>query len=324
MSYALRFHRVAVPKPWAGNALATLFPDGASDWPAGTGESIEVADLPGESTRIANGIWRDLTLGQAMAQDRLALLGQLAGADDLPDFPLAIKLLDTRQPLSIQDHPRDKFHKGRRIHRGKSEGWLVLKAEPGAVIYQGLKPGLKRADFEDALRNNRADQAMNARPVAAGDWLYNPAGMVHAIGGGLALLEIQQNAGVTWRLWDFPRPGGLRRDLHLKEGLAAADFETAPPQMIKAADGTLLHDAGPFGVKSLHLSQPRQLARSWAGFTLVTCLQGRCEVTLRGSDRLEPAVLSAPDTILAPAAFTNFEIYPQGECRLILSWARAS
>lgn len=324
MSYPLRFHRVAVPKPWAGDFLPKLFADAAGDWPAGTGESIEVADLPGQSTRIANGAWRDMTLTDAMAHDRLAFLGQLARADDLPDFPLAIKLLDTRQPLSIQDHPRDEFHKGRRVHRGKSEGWLVLQAAPGAVIYQGLKSGLSRADFEDALRNNRADQAMNARPVKKGDWLFNPAGMVHAIGANLALLEIQQNTGVTWRLWDFPRPDGIRRDLQIKEGLAAADFDTPPPAIVQAGPDTLLHDAGPFGVRSLELTQPRQLARTWAGFTLITCLQGQCEVTMRGGDKLEPAILKVPDTILAPATFTQFEFYPKGGCRLILSWARAS
>lgn len=324
MTYAIRLHRLAVHKPWAGNALPRIFPAMAGQWPSGTGESIEVSDLPGERTLIANGEWREKSLTEAMAEHRLSLLGQLAGADELPDFPLCIKLLDTREPMSVQDHPSDEFQRGRRVRRGKSEGWLVLKAEPGAIIYQGLKPNLSRADFEDALRNNRTAEALNARGVNAGDWLHNPAGMVHAIGGGLVLLEIQQNCGVTYRLWDFPRPGGPWRAVHLRDGLDAAKFDIPLPEIAPTGGDTRLHDAGPFGAWLLRPRQPRKISRTWAGFTLVTCIEGSIEVTAHAGNRLEPAVLHAPDTVLFPSDFWDFELYPEGDCGVVLSWARAS
>jgi mannose-6-phosphate isomerase len=324
MSYAVRFDRIAVPKPWAGSALASQFPQSAGEWATGTGESIEVADQPGARTLVANGKWREQTLSQVMASDRQSLLGQLAGADDLPDFPLCLKFVDASQPLSVQCHPADVFHKGRRVRRGKSVGWLVLDARPVAVIYQGLKPGLNRADFEDALRNHDAPDALNARPVKAGDWLANPAGMIHAIGGGLLLYEIQQNCDQTFRLWDFPRPAGPFRALQVREGLGAARFDLPQPGIIRAEADTTLIDAGPFGVRHLHLKEPRHLGRTWAGFTLVTCLAGSCEVTSRAGDRLEPAVLAAPDTVMFPSEFWEFEFYPKPECRLALAWARAS
>lgn len=324
MSYPLRLNRIAVPKPWAGGALARYFPQAAGDWPAGTGESIEVADLPEARTTVANGEWRDQTIAQLMASHRQSLEGQLAGADELPDFPLCLKYLDSREPLSVQCHPSDEFRKGKRIRRGKSEGWLVLDALPGAVIYQGLRPGLGRADFEDALRNNKTPDALNARAVKAGDWLYNPAGMVHAIGGGVLLYEIQQNCDVTYRLWDFPRKNGPWRSLHVREGMEAARFDLPLPEIMRAGADTILHDDGPFGARHLKLAQPRKLARTWAGFTLVTCLGGGCEVSSYAGNRLEAAVLKPADTVLYSSDFWEFEVYPKPDCTLVLAWARAA
>jgi len=323
MSYAMRLQRVVVPKPWAGSALGRLFPAAAAEWPPGTGESIEVGDLDAARTHVANGQYRGQTLTQLMETRRQALMGQLAGADDLPDFPLCLKLIDAREPLSVQVHPGDEFHKGRRVRRGKSEGWLVLRAEENAVIYQGLRPGLSRADFEDALRNNQTPHALNARAVKAGDWLCNPAGMVHAIGGGLALLEVQQNCDTTLRLWDFPRKVGPWRRLHTAQGLATARFDLPLPKIQRAGEDTVLHDDGPLGVRHLRLSQPLSLTRNWAGFTLVTCLEGGAEVSARAGNQLEAAVLAPPDTVLFSAEFWDFEFYPRPNCRIFLSWARA-
>jgi len=324
MTYAYRFHRQSIPKPWAGENLARMYAEAADDWPAGTGESLEVGDMPGASSMIANGPWQQRSLRELMDDQRKSLLGQLSGADDLPDFPLCIKLLDTREPLSVQNHPADEFRKGRRVFRGKCEGWLVLHAEKQSSIYQGLKPGLTAADFEDALRHNRALEALQQKPVKRGDWLLNPAGMIHAIGGGLTLLEIQQNCPTTFRLWDAPRPDGLKRDMHLREALAAARYDLPDPLVKNAGDDDVLIDEGPFGVRHLRLAEPRQIKRMWAGFTLATCIGGQCEITARAGDAIEAAVIKAPDTVMFPSDFTEFEFYPRGECELVLCWARAS
>lgn len=318
MSYPLRFERVVVPKPWAGARLPKLFPE-LSGLPAGTGETIELADMPGACSVVANGEWRGRTIRELMTSNRAALLGELAGQNDLPDFPLALKFLDTAQPLSIQDHPGDQVESGRLIQRGKSECWLVLAADPGAVIYQGLKPGVTPQQFEQALKGGNPAELLNARAVEAGDFLYNSAGMIHAIGGGLALLEIQQNCPTTFRLWDFPRDEP--REMHLTEGLAAAKFDLPMPPIQKTdADDALLQAQGPFGVRSLRVKNAQLVKRDWPGFTLLTCLAGACEVTGRARDNLQPARLGAGDTVLYPAEFNEFELYPDGW--LTLAWVR--
>jgi mannose-6-phosphate isomerase len=134
------------------------------------------------------------------------------------DLPLLIKYIFTSERLSIQVHPNDDQAHARSLPSGKEECWYILDAEPGATL--GL--GLKREVTPDALRaaalDGSIEELMDWRPVQSGDFFYVPAGTVHAIGGGLSLLEFQQNADVTYRLYDYGRP----RELHLEDGMAVA------------------------------------------------------------------------------------------------------
>jgi mannose-6-phosphate isomerase len=320
MTYPLRLHRSFIAKPWAGDRLARLFPELATELPPSTGEVIELCDLPSHSSVVANGPWRGRSIAQLLQTERASLMGDLPPGPG--DFPLCIKLLDTSQPLSIQDHPGDQREGGNLVSRGKSECWLVLDAAPEAVIYQGLKPGITPAAFEAALAGNSPIDCLNARTVRAGDFLYNEAGMIHAIGAGIALLEVQQNSGITWRLWDFPREGGPR-EMHVQQGLSAARFDLPlPPIQTSTGEDTLLVAQGPFGVRLLQPSAARVLAKEWPGFTVFTCVAGICEVTAHQRDNLQPALLKACDTVLFPAGFDRFELYPEAGCKLAVSWAR--
>ncbi len=318
--YPLRLHRIAVKKPWAGDRLRVLFPEQAAEVPPSTGEWIELRDLPGASSVVTNGEWRDKSLAQLMRTHKAELLGDLAESA-LDDFPLCVKLLDTNEALSIQDHPHDSRDGKRLIKRGKSECWIVLDAARDAVIYQGLREGVRPEDFELALDGGEPATLMNARAVKPGDFLYNQAGMIHAIGGGVALLEIQQNCPTTYRLWDFPR--AEKREMHINEGLGAARFNLPlPPIHPTHREDEVLAPRGPFGVRSVRLSKPTQDPKQWPGFTVHTCLQGECEITAYARDKLEPAILKRGETVLWPAIFDKFEYFPRGDCWLIQSWAR--
>lgn len=318
MTYPMRFQRLDSPRPWAGDRLHALFPDAAAA--PGIGEWIELCDLPGASSVVANGEWRDLSLADLMQDHRNALVGELA-VSALADFPLCVKFLDTAEMLSVQVHPHDQVEDGELKERGKSECWLVLDAAPEAVIYQGLRPGVTREQFEAALDQPGGPVGLlNARAVKRGDFIYNAAGMVHAIGAGLALLEVQQNCGVTWRLWDPPRKGEAR-ELHIEAGLRDARLELLVPEILSTdAEDVLLASDGPFGVRSLRVNSARVVDKTWPGFTVITCLEGTCEITGKARDNLQPAVLKAGETVLWPADFDEFEIYPDGW--LVFSWAQ--
>lgn len=134
------------------------------------------------------------------------------------DLPLLVKYIFTSERLSIQVHPSDAQAQARGLPSGKEECWYILNAEPGATLGLGLKREVTPEALREAALDGSIEELMDWRPVKAGDFFYVPAGTVHAIGGGLSLLEFQQNADVTYRLYDYGRP----RELHLEDGMAVA------------------------------------------------------------------------------------------------------
>lgn len=129
-------------------------------------------------------------------------------------LPLLVKFIFTSEKLSVQVHPDDDYARLHHGSRGKTEMWHILAAEPGAKIAAGFRNPLTRAQLRQAAESGAIEQMLQWHDARAGDSFFIPAGTVHAIGGGLALCEIQQNADVTYRLYDYGRP----RELHLDRG----------------------------------------------------------------------------------------------------------
>jgi mannose-6-phosphate isomerase len=151
-------------------------------------------------------------------------------ADD-PD--LLVKTLFTGDRLSIQVHPDCAAAAKLGLRRGKDEAWVVLAAEPGAVIGLGLRHACEPATLRAAAIDGSIVDLLCWHACAPGDVFYTPAGTIHAIGAGVTLFEIQQNNDVTWRLHDYGRDRGL----HLDEGLAMALADAWAPPAPLAAPG---------------------------------------------------------------------------------------
>jgi mannose-6-phosphate isomerase len=131
---------------------------------------------------------------------------------------LLVKYLFTSDRLSIQVHPDGAAARAAGYPAGKDEAWLVLHAEPGAVIGLGLRRKVSKRRLREAALDGSIEKLIDWRPVKAGDSFYSPAGTIHAIGGGLSLIEVQQNVDLTYRLYDYGRP----RELQLDEAVEAA------------------------------------------------------------------------------------------------------
>ena len=140
------------------------------------------------------------------------------------DQPLLVKYLFTSERLSIQVHPNDEQAHARGLQRGKSECWYILDAEPGATLGLGLKNAVSADGLRAAALDGSIEGLMNWRPVHAGDFFMVLPGTIHAIGGGISLLEFQQNSDVTYRLYDYGRP----RELHLEDAVSVARAEPYP------------------------------------------------------------------------------------------------
>jgi mannose-6-phosphate isomerase len=137
-----------------------------------------------------------------------------------PALPqLLVKYIFTSEALSVQVHPSDAETERKGLGRqGKEECWLIVDAEPGAVLGIGFKQAVTPQTLRDAAQDGSIEQLMQWHTVRAGDFFYIPAGTVHAIGAGVSLIEVQQNSDITYRLYDYGRP----RELHLDEGVEVA------------------------------------------------------------------------------------------------------
>ncbi len=146
---------------------------------------------------------------------------------------LLLKLLFTREPLSVQVHPGDAFAQSIGEVRGKSEAWYIMSAEPGGRIALGLDRRLTSEQLRDAIADGSIAERIAWRDVSCGDVVDVPAGSIHAVGAGLVIAEIQQRSDTTFRLFDY----GRCRDLHVEQAIAVANAGVAPAGPLPRALG---------------------------------------------------------------------------------------
>lgn len=206
-------YRYGAMTPWGGAGLSKL---GKAIPDPRTGESLEVSVLPGLESRDAEGH----TLPELLARYGEAMRGTEVGET----FPLLLKLIAADDMLSVQVHPDDAYagaNEGGKL--GKTEAWVILSAEPGAQIVYGIREGVTREALAAACQSGgeAVRACLNRVTVKPGDVYFIPAGMVHALGGGITLMEIQQSSDVTYRFYDWDRvdANGRGRELHVKKGL---------------------------------------------------------------------------------------------------------
>lgn len=229
---------------WGGRNLARLtgraLPDGV------VAEIWEISGHLAGPSVVDRGPLRGRDLPALAKEYGAELVGRRAAASAAPGtFPLLIKLLDASHALSVQVHPGDDQAAAHRLGEpGKTEMWYVLEARPGARIIHGLAPGTDRAALERAVATGTVQDRLRRLAVAPGDAVMVPAGTVHGILSGIVLVEIQQSADTTFRLYDWDRvaPDGRPRALHVERALEVIDFHAphpgiVAPRMVEAGDG---------------------------------------------------------------------------------------
>jgi mannose-6-phosphate isomerase len=308
--YPLRFRPLLRQYIWGGRRLERSFgkrlPPG-DDW----AESWEICDRGADQSMVEFGPLAGCVLSDLVARYGCDLLGR---HHPQTRFPLLLKFLDAAQTLSVQVHPNDsQAAKLDPPDLGKTEAWVVLEAEPGSLIYAGLKPGIDRERLATAIQKGKCEDCLHVVRPSPGDCIFLPAGTVHALGAGLLVAEIQQSSDVTYRLHDWNRlgPDGRPRPLHIDAGLNAVDFgrgavEPRQPRPTQRPEVERLVECEQFILDRWHFDLP-----------LTAAGDNRCHIVavLAGEVRIEgdPAktALKRGGTALLPAALGPVQICPQ-------------
>ncbi len=297
------------PRPWGTLDLAPIYPN------AKFSEKIGEAWLSGDNCMVTNG-----SLARRMLADLSKEFGpELVGtaARDPQRFPLLMKFLFPAEKLSVQVHPDDATAQQFGEPWGKTECWYVAHARSGAQIALGLKSGVKRAEFAQAIQENRAEELLNWVNVYQGEMIYVAGGTVHTLGPGSVIVETQQQSDTTYRLYDYGRP----RPLHLERGLASVKEQVASGKVIRPAPVEIADGAGRmsemirapyFSVDLCELKKPHEFStRDGSGKDSVQIL-----VAVNGCGIVEvagqaPVTLAKGDAVVIPAALGQFTLRPQ-------------
>jgi mannose-6-phosphate isomerase len=161
-------------------------------------------------------VWGRDTLPAPFAAPEGARIGEIWFEPPPEVAQVLVKYLFTSEKLSVQVHPSDAT--ALPGEAGKEECWLVLDAEADARLAIGFERDVTSAEIAAAAQDGTIEDLLTWHPARPGDLFYLPAGTVHAIGPGLALVEVQQTSETTFRLYDYGRP----RELHLERALAVA------------------------------------------------------------------------------------------------------
>ncbi len=223
MYYPLKFKPVYKDYIWGGRYFEKL----GRELPEGVvAESWEISCHKNGLSVIANGEYAGMTLAELIKSDPISIVGTKfpSGCKELP---LLIKLIDANDRLSVQVHPDDNYAAVYENSFGKNEMWYIIDAKPGAKLVAGLKEGVTREKLLKALRENRIEDYLLQVEVKPGDVLNIPAGIVHSIGEGIVIVEIQQSSDITYRVFDYNRvdKNGVGRQLHMDKALDVINFK---------------------------------------------------------------------------------------------------
>lgn len=291
--FLIKFQPLLQKRLWGGHALEMRFGKQPAESGALFGESWEICDRDPEQSvsRLKDG--RPVTLHELWTRHREAVFGPGLAGHASPRYPLLMKILDACDDLSIQVHPPASVA-AELGGEPKTEMWYVAAAAPGSKVYAGLREGVGRVELEHAVDTGNVAGCVQVLEPRAGDCLFIPSGLIHAIGAGLVIYEIQQNSDTTFRLFDWNRVGadGRPRELHVAQSLGCIDGSAGAPVLTRGREVACEF----FRVRPTCAAEGCRLDE-WAGGNLTLAV-------IDGTIRLGGQELKAGDFAIVPAAMS--------------------
>lgn len=308
----LRFRPIFHSMLWGGSRLKPFFGMAPSIDPIG--EAWLLSDVDGHESVVDGGPYEGRSLRELLMTDGNTILGDTPRIQGR--FPLLLKLIDAKLPLSVQVHPNDQQAYARKPgQNGKTEAWVVLDANPATSrMYAGVRDGMTEAKFRQAMIQKTVPDALHSFIPKSGDCLFLNAGTVHAIGADTLLFEVQQTSDITYRLYDWDRVDaktGRPRELHLDDGLAVSNFSSGPCQPVTPVgqgDVERLVMCSYFTLAKHRIEKPATWQPT-GRLRIAVVMEGRGNI---GGESVRPG-----DTLLLPAAGGPIEISTDSSMTLL-------
>ena len=306
---------------WGGDRLCPYKGLKPQDTPIG--ESWEVSAVPSSTSIVSNGEWAGKELTTVIDAHPKEILGESVNKLYDGKMPLLVKLIDAKGDLSIQVHPNDEMAK--RVHgkSGKTEMWYVIDANPGSYLYAGFKSKISEYEYKKRIADGTITDVLARHEVKAGDVFYLPAGRVHAICSGIMLAEIQQSSDLTYRIFDYNRPGmdGKPRELNTELASQALNFHVEEEYRTQYNDvagrANRIIDSPYFSVRVTEMMDTfhRNLIK-YDSFIISMCIQGDCKIRMRTTG--DEILLREGHSTLIPASIADYDVIPlHGKTRIL-------
>ncbi len=317
--YPLKFYPILKEKVWGGNKLSARF--NKKSIKDNIGESWEVSDVDGDVSVVSNGSLAGKTLPEILAEYKDLLVGKHVYELFENKFPLLIKFIDAKEPLSIQVHPNNELAQERHNSFGKTEMWYIMDAEKNGNLVVGFKNDSDQDEYLEHLNNKTLMNILNEDKVQEGDVYFIPTGRVHAIGAGVLLAEIQQTSDITYRIYDWDRPDqyGNYRELHTDLALDAIDYKAEKiyksSHETKQNIPTELVSCEYFTTNQLLINNDTYEADNLKdSFVIYICVSGGCSIQYDNDLEVD---LEVGQTVLLPAILKKYSIYSKSEVKLL-------
>ncbi|VYT95270.1 mannose-6-phosphate isomerase, class I [Clostridium tertium] len=309
--YPIIFENIYYDKIWGGRDFESF----RSNLPEGMiGESWDIACHPNGIGIVKNGDFKGISFDKLIEMYGHKLVGEKISVDK---FPLLVKLINSKEKLSVQVHPGDEYAKKYENEFGKTEAWYVIDAKPGASLIVGTK-NCDKDTFEKAIEEGKVEDYLNRIEVKKGDCFLIDSGLVHAICEGVIIAEIQQNSDVTYRVFDYGRP----REIHVEKSLDVMNFNLQCKNLSnnqeKQKDGykeVFLCENEYFHMEKLTVDNEYKNESDKDRFYIYTVVDGEGEI-ISVNNTLK---INKGDSIFIPATLGEFKIV--GNITMLMSYA---
>ncbi len=286
-----------------------------------TAESWELSAHPDGQSQIVGGQFDGMPFGDFISEYGSLVSGWKAETFDR--FPILIKFIDAKNPLSIQIHPNDDYAFVNENEFGKNEMWYIMDCEKDSYLYCGLKEEVDKQELRDRIQNHTITDVLNKVYVKPGDVIFVPAGTIHAIGAGILICEIQQNSNSTYRMYDYGRvdKNGKERPLHVDKAMDVVNLRPFTP-VVTGFSAPITYDRSTqqilssckyFETRLYHIPEHEMIQMDESSFKSILVLKGHCQIRC-GDEVYEAREL---DSFFISAG--RKRIHVTGDCELIVT-----